>query len=65
MPSTGKLVCAPNCGREVEARDLRMDEVPGRGLLRAVQELFPVDDLQYPFAVCTVGEIDAVVFRAG
>src|SRR5882762_9660478 len=51
--------------REVEARNLRMDEVPGRGLLRAVQELFPVDDLQYPFAVCTVGEIDAVVFRAG
>src|SRR5438094_3098654 len=52
-------------GRQVEARDLRMDEIRWRGLLRAVQELFAVDDLQYAFAVRAVGEIDAIVFRAG
>src|SRR6266581_4696045 len=51
--------------REVQARDLRIDEVPGRGFLRTAQELLPVDDLQYAFAVRAVGEIDAIVFRAG
>src|SRR5204863_8826910 len=35
------------------------------GPLRALQEHFLVHGLQYAFAVRAVGEIDAIVFRAG
>ncbi len=56
----GKRGVRAELRREIEARDLRIDEVPGRGLLRTVQELFAVDDLQHALAVRPIGEIDAV-----
>jgi hypothetical protein len=64
MPSIGNVVCAPLKG-DIASRDLRIAQILRRRLLRPVEQLLAVDDLQDAALVGAVAEIDAVALRPG
>ena len=52
-------------GRHRQPRDLGIAQIVRRRLLRAVEQLVAIDDLQHAALVGAVAEIDAVALRAG
>ena len=63
--SIGKVVCAPFQRRHHEPRDLGLAQVVRRRLLRPLEQLLAVDDLQDAALVGAVAEVDAVALRPG
>ena len=63
--SIGNVVCAPFQRRHHQPADLRIAQVLGRRLLRALQQLLAVDDLHDAALVGAVAEVDAVALRPG
>src|SRR4030095_7223131 len=53
----------PRVGRKIESRDLRVEQVGVGWLLRSVEQLLPIDDLQHARTAGAVAEVDAIAFR--
>src|SRR5438105_3734976 len=51
--------------RQVETRDLRAQQILRRRLLRALQQLLAIDDLQHAVGVGAIAEVDAIAPGAG
>ena len=65
MSCIGNVVWAPLKRRHRHPRDLRQTQIVRRRLLRPVDQLVAVDDLQEAALVGAVAEIDPVALRAG